>query len=66
MQSLETHRLVTETHDRARYNGVQRVFMATYRLFTTGEDLFGILKRRLDEMGDVLRFSHTRASIRYS
>ena len=59
-------RLVTETHDRAKDNEIQRVFMTTYRLFTTAEDLFGILKRRFDEMGDVLRFSNTRVSIRYS
>ncbi|KAH9057104.1 ras guanine nucleotide exchange factor domain-containing protein [Lactarius deliciosus] len=59
-------RLVTDTHDRARDNDFQRVFVATYRLFTTGEDLFKILKRRFDEMGDVFRFSHNRVSIRYS
>lgn len=59
-------RLITETHDHARDNEFQRVFIATYRLFTTGEDLFRILKRRFDEMGDVLRFSHTRVSNRYS
>ncbi|KAH9171468.1 ras guanine nucleotide exchange factor domain-containing protein [Lactarius sanguifluus] len=59
-------RLITDTHDRARDNEFQRVFVATYRLFTTGEDLFKILKRRFDEMGDVFRFSHNRVSIRYS
>lgn len=59
-------RLVTETHDRAKDNEVQRVFIATYRLFTTGEDLLGILKRRFDEMEDLLRFSHARGSLRYS
>jgi hypothetical protein len=59
-------RLVTETHDRAKDDEVQRVFITAYRLFTTGEDLFSILKRRFDEMGDVLRFSNTRVSIRYS
>ena len=59
-------RLVTETHDRAKDNEIQRVFITTYRLFTRAEDLFGILKRRFDEMGDVLRFSNTRVSIRYS
>jgi len=59
-------RLITETHDRAKDNEVQRVFITTYRLFTTGEDLFRILKRRFDEMEDVFRFSHTRVSIRYS
>jgi hypothetical protein len=58
--------LVTETHDRAKDDEVQRVFITAYRLFTTGEDLFSILKRRFDEMGDVLRFSNTRVSIRYS
>ncbi|KAH9039389.1 ras guanine nucleotide exchange factor domain-containing protein [Lactarius hengduanensis] len=59
-------RLVTDTHDRARDNEFQRIFVATYRLFTTGEDLFKILKRRFDEMGDMFRFSHNRVSIRYS
>ena len=59
-------RLVTETHDRAKDNEVQRVFLTTYRLFTTGGDLLGILKRRFDELGDLLRFSHTRGSLRYS
>jgi son of sevenless-like protein len=59
-------RLITETHDRAKDNEVQKVFIATYRLFTTGEDLFGILRRRFDEMGDPLRFSPTRGSLRYS
>ncbi|KAH9057640.1 hypothetical protein EDB87DRAFT_1746990 [Lactarius vividus] len=59
-------RLVTDTHDRARDNEFQRVFVATYRLFTTGGDLFKILKRRFDEVGDVLRFPHNRVSIRYS
>jgi son of sevenless-like protein len=59
-------RLITETHDRAKDNEVQKVFIATYRLFTTGEDLFGILRRRFDEMDDPLRFSPTRGSLRYS
>lgn len=59
-------RLVTATHDRAKDVEVQRVFIAMYRLFTTGEDLFRILKSRFEELEDVLRFSHTRASIRYS
>ncbi len=58
-------RLISETHDRARDDDVQRIFLATYRLFTTDEDLFRILQRRFDEMGDVLRFSHARGSIRY-
>lgn len=56
-------RLVTETHDRAKDDEVQRIFIATYRLFTTGEELFRILKRRFDEMGEL---SHAKASIRYS
>ncbi|KAF8266619.1 hypothetical protein EI94DRAFT_1786854 [Lactarius quietus] len=58
-------RLVTGTHDHAKDNEVQRVFIATYRLFTTGEDLFGILKRRFDEIRDPLHFSYIRGSIRY-
>ncbi|KAI9448931.1 ras guanine nucleotide exchange factor domain-containing protein [Lactarius psammicola] len=60
------NRLVTKTHDHAKDNEYQRVFVTTYRLFTTGEDLFRILKRRFDEMGDMFPFSHTMASIRYS
>ncbi|KAI9433953.1 ras guanine nucleotide exchange factor domain-containing protein [Lactarius indigo] len=59
-------RLITDTHDRARDNEFQRLFVATYRLFTTGDDLFRILKRRFDEMGDVLRLSPNTVSIRYS
>jgi hypothetical protein len=56
-------RLVTETHDRAKDNEVQRIFIATYRLFITGEELFGVLKRRFDEMGEL---SHAGGSIRCS
>lgn len=59
-------RLVKETHDSAKDKDVRRVFITTYRLFATGEDVFGILKRHFDEMGDPLRFSYARGSIRYS
>ncbi|KAI9457793.1 hypothetical protein BJY52DRAFT_1223704 [Lactarius psammicola] len=38
---------------------IMRKTMSTRGLFTTGEDLFRILKRRFDEMGDVLPlFTH--------
>ncbi|KAI0303379.1 hypothetical protein B0F90DRAFT_1816200 [Multifurca ochricompacta] len=61
-------RLIQETHNRAKDNEVQRIFLVTYRLFTTAEDLFKILKKRFEEMGDVLRVSLSigRSSIRYS
>ena len=45
-------RLLKETHDRAKDENVQKVFLATYHLFTTDENLFGVLKRRFEEMGD--------------
>ena len=46
-------RLIEDTHDRAKDNEFRRVFLATYPLFTTGEDLFRRLKRRIEEVGDV-------------
>jgi len=58
-------RVIKDTHNRAKDDEVRRVFLFTYRLFTTGEDLFGRLKRRFDETGDV-RASVPSASIRYS
>ena len=46
-------RLTKDTHDRAKDDEFRRVFLATYPLFTTGEDLFRSLKRRIEEVGDV-------------
>jgi hypothetical protein len=45
--------LIKDTHDRAKDDEFRRVFLATYPLFTTGEDLFRSLKRRIEEVGDV-------------
>jgi len=58
-------RVTQDTHDNVKDNEVRRVFLATYHLFTTGEDLFKILKRRFKEMGDV-QTSIPSASVRYS
>ncbi|KAI0003232.1 hypothetical protein BJV74DRAFT_881694 [Russula compacta] len=55
-------RLIKDTHDHAKDNEVKRVFLGTYRLFTTGEDLFRCLKRRLGDIGT----SISSGSIRYS
>jgi hypothetical protein len=49
-------RLIKDTHDRAKDDEFRRVFLTTYPLFTTGEDLFRSLKRRFEEMGDVQYF----------
>jgi son of sevenless len=57
-------RLLKETHDRVRDDEVKRVFVATYRLFTTDENLFKILKRRFEESGANTLSPH--GSIRYS
>jgi hypothetical protein len=46
-------RLVKDTHDRGKDDEFRRVFLAMYPLFTTGEDLFRLLKRRIEEVGDV-------------
>lgn len=58
-------RLIKDTYDHAKDNEVKRVFLATYRLFTTGVDLFRCLKRRFEETGD-LGTSISSGSIRYS
>ena len=58
-------RLIKDTHDRAKDNEFRRVFLASYRVFTTSEDLFKILKRRFEEMGDLQTSIHS-APIRYS
>jgi RasGEF N-terminal motif len=58
-------RLLKETHDRARDDEVKRIFLATYRLFTTDENLFRILKRRFEESG-VSDTPSPLGSIRYS
>ena len=60
-------RLIKDTHDRAKDSEFRRVFLATYPLFTTGEDLFKSLKRRFEEleMGD-MQTSILSGSTRYS
>jgi hypothetical protein len=58
-------RLIKDTHDRAKDDEFRRVFLATYPLFTTGEDLFRGLKRRFEEVGDV-QTSIPAGSSRYS
>jgi son of sevenless len=58
-------RVIKDTHNHAKDDEVKRVFLFTYRLFTTGEELFRRLKRRFDETGDVWA-SVPSASIRYS
>jgi hypothetical protein len=58
-------RVIKDTHDHVKDNEVRRVFLATYHLFTTSEDLFKKLKRRFEEMGDV-QTSIPSASVRYS
>lgn len=58
-------RVIKATHDRAKDDEIRRVFLATYRLFTTSDDLFKNLKRRFEEMGDV-QISITSPPIRYS
>jgi len=50
--------LINETHGRAGDNDVQRVFMATYRLFTTDEDLSGFCRDALMRWGTISA-SHT-------
>ncbi|KAI0255389.1 hypothetical protein BJV78DRAFT_1279551 [Lactifluus subvellereus] len=60
-------RLLKETHDRAKDEDVKRVFLSTYHLFTTDENLFGILKRRFEGLGDSDAPSLSApGSIRYS
>jgi hypothetical protein len=44
-------RLLKETHDRAKDDEVKGIFLATYRLFATDENVFEILKRRFEEIG---------------
>lgn len=58
-------RLIKDTHDRAKDDEFRRVFLLTYPLFTTGEELFRGLKRRFEEMGDVQSFIPSGSS-RYS
>jgi hypothetical protein len=58
-------RLIKDTHDRAKDDDFRRVFLATYPLFATSEDLFKSLKRRFEEVGDV-QTSIATVSSRYS
>ena len=57
-------RVIRDTHDRAKDDEMKKVFLATYSLFTTGEDLFRVLKRRFGETGDAVT-SITTGPIRY-
>ena len=57
--------LIKDTYDRAKDDEFRRVFLATYPLFTTGEELFISLRRRFEEMGDVQSFVSSGSS-RYS
>jgi RasGEF N-terminal motif len=60
-------RLLRETHERAKDDEAKKVFLATYRLFTTDEIVFGIFKRRFKEMevSDASNLSVPRGSIRH-
>ena len=58
-------RVIKDTHDHVKDNEVRRVFLATYQLFATSEDLFKKLKRRFEAMGDVQTFIPS-TSVRYS
>ena len=58
-------RLVKDTSDSAKDDEFRRVFLATYPLFTTGEDLFRRLKRRIEEVRDV-QIAILSGSSRYS
>ena len=60
-------RLLKETHDRAKDDEFEAVFLATYRLFTTDENLFEILKRHFEDIGvsDPKNLSAFRGSIRH-
>ena len=58
-------RLIKDTHDRSKDDEFRRIFLATYPLFTTSEDLFRTLKRRFEEIGDV-QSSIPSGSSRYS
>jgi hypothetical protein len=58
-------RLIKDTHDHAKDIEFRRVFLATYPLFTTAEDLFRSLKGRIEEMRDVESII-TSGSSRYS
>jgi hypothetical protein len=49
-------RLIKNTHDPAKDVEFRRVFLVTYPLLTTAEDLFRSLKKRFEEMGDVQSF----------
>jgi hypothetical protein len=58
-------RVIKDTDNRAKDCEFKRVFLATYHLFSTGEDLFKRLKRRLEETRDV-RTSILSVSNRHS
>jgi RasGEF N-terminal motif len=60
-------RLLKETHDRAKDDEFKAVFLATYRLFATDENLFEILKRHFEDIGvsDPKNLSAFRGSIRH-
>ena len=58
-------RVIKDTHDHVKDNEVRRVFLTTYHLFTTSEDLFKKLERRFEEMGDI-QTPIPSISVRYS
>jgi hypothetical protein len=49
-------RLIKDTHDLAKDEEFRGIFLATYPLFTTHENLFRSLKRRFEEVGDAQSF----------
>jgi hypothetical protein len=55
-------RVIKDTHDHIKDNEVRRIFLATYHLFTTSEELFKKLKGRFEE----IQTSIPSASVRYS
>lgn len=58
-------RVIKDTHDHIKDNEVRRVFLTTYHLFTTSEDLFKKLERRFEELGDI-QTPIPSISVRYS
>ncbi len=57
--------LIKDTHDLAKDEEFRRIFLVTYPLFTTRENLFRSFKRRFEETGDVQSFIPSGPS-RYS
>ncbi|KAH9989792.1 hypothetical protein BJV77DRAFT_1015930 [Russula vinacea] len=59
-------RLIKDTHNRAKDSEFRRVFLATYPLFTTGEDLFKISKDASRNLNGRHADFHLSGSTRYS